>query len=149
MANGTTLDCAKRRRPKTGHDALLVVFSKEGRGIMASEYVYVLSKKSVNHGGYDDDDNRVVGVYASKAAAVEAAGDVHTSLGTFESAMSDLCENDHEDNRENPPDNGFLLQLGSSETGEGDYIRLDINKFPILGSAGNTAKSNAAKKRKK
>ena len=116
-------------------------------------FVFVLSLIKVHHGNGHQPEHEIVGVYASKAAAVTASGSVETYYGTFDEAIECDYEEDHIDNTEDPPDDGCLLQIGSYDTGEGDYVELNISKFPLItespttvGSKAKTKKSKPAKK---
>ena len=100
-------------------------------------HVYVLILEEWNHGWGSGQESKVIGVYISKEAAVLASGDINTSYGTFDKAIEpnrgDFSgEFDHKDYRNNPPDDGILIQLGGDDIGEGDYIRLKIQKMPLL-----------------
>mmetsp|Transcript_15886 Transcript_15886/g.39455 ORF Transcript_15886/g.39455 Transcript_15886/m.39455 type:complete len:457 (-) Transcript_15886:183-1553(-) len=93
--------------------------------------VYVLSVISVDHSLNYVPEQRTVGVYCSKANACIAAGSVTTDYGTFDDAIESMFTDDRIDNRNDPPDKGIVIQLGSKETGEGDYVRLIIESFPL------------------
>ncbi|CAB9514540.1 expressed unknown protein [Seminavis robusta] len=94
--------------------------------------VSVLSLISENHATRHRPEHTLVGAYTSKAVAVEAAGVVEADgYGTFEDALDKMLEDDHIDNRQNPPDDGCLIQIGSKETGEGNFVRLEIKKMPL------------------
>ena len=101
-------------------------------------HVYVLMLEEWHHGwrGGWAEDAQVIGVYISKEAAALASGDINTSYGTFNEAIEPggtFCgEFDHEDNRSNPPDDGILIQIGGDGIGEGDYVRLTIQKKLLL-----------------
>ena len=101
------------------------------------KFVYVLFMVSEDH-ELNETERNVVGVYTSKKAAAEAAGRVETNYGDFDSAIEEEMFNEGTviDNREDPPDDGCLLQFGSEEFGGGDYVRLEIEKFQLHG-AGN------------
>mmetsp|Transcript_44163 Transcript_44163/g.106931 ORF Transcript_44163/g.106931 Transcript_44163/m.106931 type:complete len:148 (+) Transcript_44163:134-577(+) len=124
------------------------------------KFVYVVTLVTVDHAvRYSSSDNperKIVGVYSTKAAAVSEAGTVDTnSYGPFDEAIKEEdFEDDHVDNRENPPNKGILLQIGDEHSGEGDYVQLHIEKFPIKdGSSTRGSSKNqptpAAKKQKK
>lgn len=78
----------------------------------------------------------VVGVYKSKEAAAASVSGTKTSYGTFDYAIENIFDDDYEDNRSDPPDDGTLIQTRSSDVnvGEGNYICLVINRLPILGA---------------
>ena len=102
-------------------------------------HVYVLMLEEWHHGwrGGWVEDAQVIGVYISKEAAALASGDINTSYGTFNEAIDpnrgDFSDEfHHEDNRSNPPDDGILIQLGGKDVGEGDYVRLTIQKNLLL-----------------
>jgi hypothetical protein len=80
-------------------------------------------------------DTSTVGASDSKGAAVAAASNYETNYGLFDAAVDDMFgeEGDYLDNRENPPDNGVLMQLGSRDSGEGDYERFSIKMVDIQG----------------
>ena len=98
--------------------------------------VYVLILEEWNHRW--GAKTKVIGVYISKEAAVLASRDIKRSYGgTFNEEIepgrgiySDKF--DHKDNRNNPPDDGILIQLGGRGIGEGDYHSLKIQKMPLL-----------------
>jgi hypothetical protein len=94
-------------------------------------HMFVLTLETICHA--HEPETIVVGVFNSKDAAVANSVTVQTDYGRFDSAIEDIFEDDHQDNRENPPDNGVLLQLGSQDTGEGDICRLMMNKRPVVG----------------
>lgn len=101
-------------------------------------HVYVLILKEWHHGwggGYKT--TKVIGVYISKEAAVLVSGDIETSFGTFNKEIDPERgtfggEFDHIDNRNNPPDDGILVQLGGEDIGAGDYACLKLQKTPLL-----------------
>lgn len=93
--------------------------------------VYILTIEEHNHAC--EDSSNVVGLFNTKDAAIAASTKVETAYGSFDSAIKDMFEDDFIDSRKNPPDNGVLLQIGSDETGEGDYSRLLISKFSVQG----------------
>jgi hypothetical protein len=97
------------------------------------KYVYVLTLKSVDPYEELDDPVGVVGVYASKAAAVAASGEISTSRwGSFDEMMKDVdFENAVTDNRQNPPSDGTLLKVGDEEHDQGYYEELIIEKFRL------------------
>ena len=84
-------------------------------------------------------EHSIAGVYASKAEAVAASGSVDTEYGPFDKAIDEMFEEDHEDNREDPPNHGCLLQLGHRDSGEGDIVGLKIDKFPLIGAAASSS----------
>ena len=59
---------------------------------------------------------------------------VGTCYGKWDEAIEDMFSGDyeHEDNRNNPPDNGTLIQIEGDDIGEGDYVRLVITKKDIF-----------------
>ena len=115
------------------------ISDQERRSLSCPTHIYVLILDEHSHGwgrGYTE-DGKVIGVYISKEAAVSASGDVDTSYGTFDEAIEPeegtyAEEGCYIDNRNNPPDNGTLIQLGGKDIGEGDYVRLRILKKPLL-----------------
>jgi hypothetical protein len=97
--------------------------------------VFVLTLEECEHswGGHHV-TTQVVGVCNSKEAAVADAGDVDTTgYGLLGKAVSEMDWSGSQDNRDNAPDCGVLLQLGSQDEGEGDYVRLLIKRFSIVG----------------
>ena len=106
--------------------------------------VYVLSVISVNHGLNYVPEQCTVGAYSSKTNACIAAGSARSGYGTFDEAIESMFTDDHIDNRNNPPDNGTIIQLGSEETGEGDYVRLIIEKCPLDAGVDTAATMSAA-----
>ena len=94
---------------------------------------YVLSSANVYHQErYEGNppEINIIGVFSSKDAAVSVAGTVETDYGTFDMAIKGDWNDCYIDNRKNPPDCGILLQIGNDKTGEGDYVKLYIEKFP-------------------
>ena len=125
----------------------------KSKNTSSNNLVFVLTLVSVDHGTNHQPEHRTVGVYASKVSAALAAGSVETDYGTFDSAIKSMFGHDHIDHRMDPPDNGCLLQIGSWETGEGDYVQLNIEKFTIFGDTSHfttaTSTSSTTGKRKK
>ena len=91
----------------------------------------------------------IMNIYSSKDIAAREAGSLDSyTLGTFEEAMEEYKQNceyyeddevddEHSgliDRRQNPPDNGILIRAGSPCEGEGDYVALEIEKFPVITS---------------
>ena len=116
------------------------------------QFVYVLSM--------DDDrypsprKQRVLGVYTSKTAAVEAAGSVELSYGgTFDELIENMSYDEeseefdyrYSDNRENPPDDGSILRLMANEA---DSVTLKIQKFPLDGGVKGKTSTMPSKKTK-
>jgi len=106
-------------------------------------YVYVLTLISVDHANNHRPELRTVGVYTSKAAAAYAAGSIDTEYGTFDYCIEEMFEEDHIDNRGNPPDYGCLLQIGSRNTGQGDFVGLKIEPFPLESATGTSSVSTS------
>ena len=106
--------------------------------------MYVLSLISVNHALNHVPEQSNIGVYSSKEAACAAAGSLDTGgYGTFDYVIENRLQESVEDNRDNPPNNGCLLQIGDAEEGEGDYVQLKIEQFTIQGGgAVNTQSEN-------
>ncbi len=106
------------------------------------QYVYVLYIDRWNHHNIRQiwwrEYEIVAGVYATKEAAAAAAGDIDTDkYGTFNEALghnSGLYYEEAVDNRDNPPDNGELIQIGGFSGDRDDFVRLSIRKMPILGA---------------
>ena len=141
--NGVPVGCKFHNIHHTSNRPLTIIMSSK------EPHVYVLSLTSVDHGRNYRPEHEIVGVYSTKAAAAYAAGSVDTEYGTFDSAIESMFEDDHVDNRENPPDSGVLIQIGSEDTGEGDYVELSIEKFPLETATGSSSgKSKKIKKRK-
>ena len=118
------------------------------------QVVFVLSLITVESGGdypYRP-EHTIVGVFANKGAAAEAAGGIDTqNYGTFDDAIcSNQFRGDAIDNRKNPPDSGTLLKLGSKDTGEGDSVELKIQKFPLFDAqSSNTDGASVSRKKRK
>ena len=76
--------------------------------------------------------------------------DVDTPCGKIDEAIEpdQAYEFDHEDNRDNPPDNGTLIQLGGSGDSH-DYVRLSTNKMPLLGLPEESNKKQKSDEHKK
>lgn len=126
----------KRKKTSSTKEATEGVVPSEG------SHVFVLSYVAHNHAG-EDPEKEIVGVYNSKAAAVAHAGSVNTDYGTFDEAIAEDFEDCHEDNREEAPDDGVLIQIGDEDVGEGDHAVLFISKMTVLGMP--TAESKAKK----
>jgi hypothetical protein len=114
---------------------------------VAGSDVYVVTLEEINHGNGHEPETKVVGVFNSKAAAVAHVGSIDTMAGTFDSAVQDY-EDSHEDNRDNPPDNGVLVQLGHGDEGEGDVTRMWIQKLQITGIPHGYTAANSKKNKK-
>ena len=121
--------------------------------LKATGCVYVLLLTECHHAIPGDADPEVIGVFDTKSAAVARASTVETEYGDFDYAISNVFENpgEYQDNRENPPDNGTLLQVGDDDIGEGDFSRLSIKKMPILslGVEESKVEKEEEKKRKR
>lgn len=120
-------------------------------------YVYVLNVESWNHSANYQcpPENITVGIFDSKDAAVAMSGSYDSSgYGTFDEALiefhNDYEEGDAIDNRDSPPDDGILIQVGNEDTGMGDYCRLLISKVPLLGftEKHNSKAQHVTKKRR-
>ena len=107
------------------------------------DYVHILTLVQWSHAGNwrRGPDSDIVGIYNSKAAAVAKSVTVQTDYGTFDEAINDMFQEDHIDNRMNPPDNGILLKIGGDHCGEGDYCELQIKKLQIVGLQQQSSKS--------
>ena len=94
----------------------------------AGREIYTLIHELWDHAG--DYERDILGRFDSKDAAICEANEFRTHNGTFDKAVEDIFgdEDDYIDNRDNPPDNGILMQLGSVNSGEGDYERFIIKK---------------------
>lgn len=103
--------------------------------------VFVLTLVDIDHGLKYVPQTEIVGVYRSKEAAAAAAGKVNSKYGPMDAELTDggMFEDNHEDNRDNPPDSGILIQLGSEH--DMDLTTLKIEKFPIQGTPENAKKS--------
>mmetsp|Transcript_11947 Transcript_11947/g.22133 ORF Transcript_11947/g.22133 Transcript_11947/m.22133 type:complete len:190 (-) Transcript_11947:279-848(-) len=132
-------------------EILVANWKEQSRRLKSNGNVYVLLLSSWNHASPRGEDPEIIGVFDSKAAAVARASTVGTDYGTFDEAIKEmfLSEYEHEDNRENPPDNGVLMQIGGDDVGEGDFCRLSIKKMPILGIQNSGSKDGGEKKRKR
>ena len=108
----------------------------KGRSVKSTgKAVYVLTLESWDHSGNygRGPDVTVIGAFDSKEAAVAKATSCETSYGTFDGAVEDMFHDDYIDKRDVPPDNGILMQIGSRDSGEGDYERFLIEKIEIEG----------------
>ena len=128
---------AKNLKRKESNEIATAAPDQEFKSLSCPTHVYVLILEEWNHGWGSGQESKVIGVYISKEAAVLASGDINTSYGTFDKAIEPnrgdfSSEFDHKDYRSNPPDDGILIQLGGDDIGEGDYIRLKIQKMPLL-----------------
>ena len=95
-----------------------------------SQVVFVLTHKYYDHRNRHNTTSDNIGVFNSKDAAVAAATDYKTGWGPFDDAIDGFgWYTDYIDNRDNPPDDGVLLQLG----GEADYDCFTIKKMEIKG----------------
>ena len=111
--------------------------------------VYVLVHESINHGMNYRVGKEIVGVFDTKAAAVASSGSIESSFGAFDDVIEELFVENHEDNRDDPPVDGVLIQLGSEDSGEGDIERLLIEKCPLKSMPpSNAGKKKIVKKRK-
>ena len=112
---------------------------------------YILTLVEWDHSGNwgRGPDENIIGIFDSKAAAVARSVTVDTCYGEWDEAIKDMFPDGHEDNRNNPPDNGTLIQLGGADIGEGDYVRLVITKKDIfsLPQVSNEKQKNATEKR--
>eukprot|EP00934_Nitzschia_sp_Nitz4_P006494 Nitzschia sp. Nitz4//scaffold139_size61406//49965//50339//NITZ4_006466-RA/size61406-processed-gene-0.86-mRNA-1//-1//CDS//3329535870//6484//frame0 len=95
-------------------------------------YVYVLTIKRIYHTGVPA-EQAIVGVYISKESAVHDANNMSFSWGDFDDLIEDCFEEAYVDNRNNPPDNGILMQLGNNDHGQGNSETLFIEKCQLLG----------------
>lgn len=115
--------------------------------------VYILIFESWDHSGNygRGADNDTLGAFDSKEAAVAVATNYQTNYGTFDEAVKDMFGDDYDyvDNRHNPPDNGVLMQLGSEDSGEGDYERFIIKKVDIQGLGPKKKRSTNQSSKKK
>jgi len=152
MWGGYGLQYASDRSDRSERDARkagLVAKWKEQSGQIKStgNAAYLLLQTRRNHAIMEDEEPIVIGLYDSKAAAVAAASTVRCDYGTFDEAMKDpFGEGGYEDNREDPPDDGILIQVGRDDIGEGDYCCLSIKKLPILGIQEAEAKKDEERK---
>ena len=130
-------DSTEKVLKKNKRAALVAKWNEQSEQLQSTgSHIYVLSLETICHDGDGGPDLEVVGVYNSKAAAVAKSVTVTTIYGRFDSAIKDMFSEDdggHEDNRENPPNNGVLIQLGHEDSGEGDICRLLIRKCPVVG----------------
>lgn len=135
---------------QSGRDARrdsLVAKWKEQSGQLKSTgtEAYLLFLTGWDHGKKWYEEPEIVGIFDSKAAAVARASTVECDYGTFDEAIKDYgCK---EDNREDPPDDGILIQIGDHDIGEGDICRLSIKKLPLLGIQGAEVKKEAGAKK--
>lgn len=125
---------AKAENLKRKHQKIAAVDRDPNMSCPTHVYVLMLEEWHHGWGGGWAEDAQVIGVYISKEAAALASGDIDTSYGTFNEAIATTFagEFDHEDNRSDPPDDGILIQLGGDGIGEGDYVRLTIQKKLLL-----------------
>ena len=135
---------------KKGGSSAKTAAKEEPRPKERPKDIYVLSLTSVNHANYHRPETSIVGAYDSKWAAAAASTSVDTEYGDFDSAIADMFEDDHVDNRDDPPENGCMIKIGSSDSGEGDYVELTIQKLPLQTLASvNESSTNKKKKAKK
>ena len=114
------------------------------------DYVHILTLVQWSHAGNwrRGPDSDIVGIYNSKAAAVAKSVTVQTDYGTFDEAINDMFQEDHIDNRMNPPDNGILLKIGGDHCGEGDYCELQLKKLLIVGLQKQQSSKSQGRKNK-
>ena len=90
-----------------------------------------------------------MGAYASPKIAAREAGSISTQCwGSFEDALDEFEHNYEryvEDNRHDPPSNGILLQCGSEDYGEGDFVRLEIKRLSIVSRTNLQIKERTSK----
>ena len=114
----------------------ILAWKEQAAKIKATQQsVYILTLEEWDHSGNwgRGPDEKIIGVFDSKTAAVATSVTVDTMYGTFDEAIKEMFQDGHEDNRKNPPDNGILLQIGGGEDiGCGDYARLIMKKKAIL-----------------
>ena len=122
-------------------DGLVEKWKAQSGQLKSSGAAYILFLTRRDHNITWHEEPEIIGIFDSKAAAVARASTVECVYGTsdgamrtFDWAMKDIfCdEGEYEDNREDPPDNGILIQLGGDDIGEGDFCRLSIKKLPVL-----------------
>ena len=123
---------------------------KTSKSSRNESFVYLLIQESIDHGNNHELETEIIGVFDSKAAAVASAESVESiGYGAFDDAIESIFMEDHEDNRDDPPDDGILIQLGHEYSGEGDIERLLIKKFPLKSMpTSSVGKKKTGKKRK-
>ena len=117
-----------------------------------SVYILLLSNHGITVATTEEGaDNDTLGAFDSKEAAVAVATNYQKNYGTFDEAVKDMFGDDYGyvDNRHNPPDNGVLMQLGSEDSGEGDYERFIIKKVDIQGLGPKKKRSTNQSSKKK
>ena len=111
-------------------------WKQQAKNVKATkQVVYILTLEERNHGGKwgRGVNTKIIGVFDSKAAAVARSVMVQTAYGSFDEAIKDMLEDDYEDNRKNPPNNGTLMKIGRDDSGEGDFARIVIRREKIYG----------------
>jgi hypothetical protein len=111
-------------------------WKQQAKNVKATkQVVYILTLEERNPSGKwgRGVNTKIIGIFDSKAAAVARSVMVHTAYGSFDEAIKDMLEDDYEDNRKNPPNNGTLMKIGGDESGEGDYARIVIRREKIYG----------------
>jgi hypothetical protein len=102
-------------------------------------FVYVLSIEDSSHEKNFIPDSEIVGVYNSKAAALQFASTYVTpeSLLSFDDMIEEYGEDgmvvDVRKKGSIIPDNGVIMQYGDDHIGASDIVRLLICKNPITG----------------
>jgi hypothetical protein len=149
FGNKLSDDESEDEEEKTRKEAVVAKWKQQARALQqTNSHVYLLMREEQNHARRGGEAKTLVGVYDSKEAAVAASMDVETGYGTFDSAIADDFKDDHVDNRETPPDDGILIQIGSEDAGEGDLVRLLIERIDVLGLEEESSSKEAPKKGK-
>ena len=120
---------------------------RDASGKPDSADVYIVTRTIKDH-GYGS-ETEIMGAYASPKIAAREAGSISTQCwGSFEDALDEFEHNYEsyvEDNRHDPPSNGILLQCGSEDYGEGDFVRLEIKRLSIVSRTNLQIKERTSK----
>jgi hypothetical protein len=114
---------------ETAHmDTLAAKRKEQAQQLTSSQFVYVLVLDTI-----------IIGVFASKEAAVARTSEVKPHiLDTLFDGCNSIDEAIKQfgniiDNRDNPPDDGILVQLGSEyDDFDSSVSRIMIKKMPVL-----------------
>jgi|AntRauTorckE5430_2_1112549.scaffolds.fasta_scaffold01470_1 hypothetical protein len=129
------------RREASRRDTLVAKWKEHAKQLASSQFVYVLTHEKLDYRDkYNGQEPTVViGVFASKEAAVARATtavkpDTPYGGDNIEDAIKkyELNYDQFTDNRENPPDDGILVQLGSEDSDCHSVERIIIKRMPLL-----------------
>mmetsp|Transcript_18626 Transcript_18626/g.21516 ORF Transcript_18626/g.21516 Transcript_18626/m.21516 type:complete len:162 (-) Transcript_18626:478-963(-) len=127
-ASSSDVSILANRKTAADMDALAAKRKEQAKQLTSSQFVYVLVL-----------DSDIIGVFASKEAAVARASEVKPYiLNTLFEGCSSIDNaiksfTNIIDNRDNPPDDGILVQLGDeNDDFDSSVSRITIKKTPVL-----------------